>query len=199
MAVWAMDETFGTTMADSSGHGNNGTTYNVVTSGGGYVFNGTTSKVVVPSSATLNPGTQDFSYSVQVQTDRIPPGDTDYDLLRKGLSSTKGGEYKVEIINSNGIAKASCVVKDGGGRSAGISGTTNLADGALHTLTCSKTATRLTLKVDSLPLRTKTVTNPLRSISNSVQLLIGAKSSTGVGATNDWYTGVMRSATVSIG
>jgi len=112
VAQWNMDNTFGTTMEDSSGNANDGTTYNIVTSGGGYIFDGGTSKVVVPDSPSLNPGAQDFSYSVQVQTDTVPPAGKDYDLMRKGVSTTKGGEYKLELINVNGKAKALCVVKD---------------------------------------------------------------------------------------
>ena len=44
---WNMDNDFGTVMVDSSGYGNNGTMYNIVTSGAGYVFNGASSKAVV--------------------------------------------------------------------------------------------------------------------------------------------------------
>lgn len=196
-ALWNMDETFGTTMNDSSGNGNNGTTYDVVTSASGYVFNGTTSKVVVPDSPTLNPGVSNFSYTVQIQTDRVPPSGTDYDVLRKGLAATEGGEYKIEIINSNGIGKAYCVVKDAAGHIGAIAGTTNVADGAVHTLTCSKLANRVSLKVDGLALRKKYVS--LGSIFNTAELLIGARTSTDTDTTNDWYTGTVRSASISVG
>src|SRR5690348_6241516 len=60
VAQWDMADTFGDTMTDSSGNNNNGTTYNIVTSGTGYVFDGGTSKVIVPDSPTLNPGAADF-------------------------------------------------------------------------------------------------------------------------------------------
>lgn len=197
VAMWPMDETFGTTMTDTTTNGNNGTTFDIVTSGGGYIFNGVSSKVVVPDSATLNPGTVNFSYSVQVQTDRIPPTGTDYDLMRKGVSTTPGGEYKLEIINSGGIAKAYCLVKDAAGHSAAIAGTTNLADGLVHTLTCSKTPTRLTLQVDALSPRKKYRT--LGSFSNIEELVIGARTSTVTDPTGDWYSGTLRSASVSVG
>ncbi len=100
VAQWNMDNTFGETMEDSSGNGNHGTMYNIVTSGGGYIFDGSTSKILVPDSPTLNPGTKDFSFSVQVQTGTVPPAGIDYDLVRKGVSSTKGGEYKLEHVSN---------------------------------------------------------------------------------------------------
>lgn len=197
VAVWAMDDTFGGTMVDSSGNGNDGTEYNIGTSGAGYIFDGSTSMVVVPDSPTLNPGPQDFSYTVQIQTTRVPPIGTDYDLMRKGLSATPGGEYKVEIIYSNGKGKAFCVIKDENGKQASLTGKTNLADGALHTITCARTGTKLTLKVDNLATVKKTGIK-VKSISNTAELVIGAKSSDGGDVDNDWYEGTMRSAGVSI-
>ena len=201
VAQWNMDNTFGTTMEDSSGNGNDGTTYNIVTSGGGYIFDGGTSKVVVPNSATLNPGISDFSYTVQVQTDTVPPTGKDYDLMRKGISTTQGGEYKVELINVKGKAKALCVVKDAAGHSASIrgGGTLNLADNVLRTITCTKTATSLAVQVTSRPLNLKHAR--LGSVSNNQPLTIGVKlpnSPENDLAAGDWYEGLMRSASIAI-
>ena len=47
-AHWALDEIGGNTAVDSSGNGNDGTSFNVVGDGDGYSFNGTSSRVVVP-------------------------------------------------------------------------------------------------------------------------------------------------------
>lgn len=197
VAIWNMDNTFGTTMTDSSGNGNDGTTYNVVTSGGGYIFDGSTSMAVVPDSPTLNPGTRDFSYTVQIQTTIVPAEGTDYDILRKGLSTDSGGDYKVELIRSNGKAKAFCVIRDGNGKQAALTGKTNLADGNLHTITCERTGTTLKLKVDSLStLKKKGIA--VRSVDNAASLVIGAKSADGGGVENDWYVGTIRSASVAI-
>lgn len=195
-AQWNMDNA--SSMTDSI-NGNTGTTYNITSSGGGYSFNGTTSKVVVPNSPTLNPVTSDFSYSVQVQTSRVPLSGTDYDLIRKGVSSTAGGEYKLEIVYSNGIGKAFCLVKtvkDGVSVSATVKGTTNVADGNLHTLTCKKTSTGLTLQVDNLAARTKVV--GLGSIDNSSALTISAKTPTITGVNGDFYFGTMLGASLSL-
>lgn len=202
VAQWPMDDTFGTTMTDSSGNANDGTTYNVVTSGAGYIFDGSTSKVVVPDSPTLNPGSADFSFSVQVQTSVVPLIGTDYDVLRKGNVGTKGGEYKIEIIRAAGKARAICLVKDSLRHSATINGggatVKNLADNQWHTITCTKTASSLTIQIDSGAPVTKSVT--IGSISNNLPLLVGVKAidSADNDQQGDWYNGAMRSATITV-
>jgi hypothetical protein len=199
VAQYNMDDTFGDTMVDSSGNGNDGTKYNIVTSGGGYVFDGGTSKVIVPDSPTLNPGTKDFTYTVQVQTDVIPPKARDYDLMRKGLSPTTGGEFKVELVYGLGLAKAQCAVKDAAGHEGAIRGTQNLADNQVHTITCKKTSTGVTMIVDGGRARKKSAA--LGSVSNIAPLLVGVKDPNSPEndlRDGDWYNGVMRSATISV-
>lgn len=201
VAVWNMDETSGTTMLDSSGNGNHGTTYNVTMTGDqGYLFDpAARSKVVVPDSPTLDPGTSGFSYTVVVKSNHVPASGTDYDLLRKGIGSTSGGSYKLEIVYANGQGRAFCMVKDSAGTSATIKGTTNVTDGQAHTLTCTKTSTALTLRVDALTPRTKAVAAGLGSISNAKPLVLGAKTPTVTGTAGDWYNGAMLRANISVG
>jgi hypothetical protein len=200
VAQWNMDDgAFGDVMVDSSGNENNGTTYNITASDDGYAFDGGTSKVIVPDSPTLNPGAADFTYTVQVQFDVVPPTNRDYDLLRKGLSTEVGGDYKVEIVNRLGLAKAYCKVIDSDGHLAGIQGTANLADGQLHTITCKKSATGVTMIVDGGRARKKSAT--LGSISNTAPVTIGVKSRNSTEnnlKSGDWYNGIMRSATISV-
>lgn len=191
-ALWNLNEVESGTAYDSSGNGNNGANYNVVGTGSGYVFNGYTSRVIVPDDASLDPGTADFSYSVTFTTS-VPAANTDYDLLRKGIASTTGGEYKVEILNVHGQARAFCLVKDAAKVVASIRGTTNLAGSAPHTITCSKTSTGVTMRVDALAPRTRTVTAGLGSVSNSDSLVLGAKAQTG----GDWFDGTMLDAQVT--
>lgn len=201
VAVWLMNETSGTKMTDSSGKGNHGTTSHVTMTGAnGYKFDpASRSKVVVPNAPTLNPGTSPFSYSLKVQSSRAPASGTDYDLLRKGIGTTPGGEYKLEIVNVNGQGRAFCLVKDARGVAASVKGTTNVTDGHVHTLTCTKTATGLTLKVDALTPRTKTVSGGLGSISNTTALVLGAKTPTVTGAAGDWYNGALLQGRISVG
>jgi hypothetical protein len=199
-AVWLMDETSGTTMTDSSGNGNDGTTYNVTMTGDtGYVFDPVArSKVVVPDSPTLDPGDSAFSYSVEMQSVHVPLSGTDYDLMRKGIGSTTGGQYKLEIVYVNGQGRAFCLVKDSLGTTATIKGTTNVTDGQVHTLTCTKTSTSLTLQVDALKPRIKTVSAGIGPISNTSALVIGAKTPTVKGTAGDWYNGTLLQARISV-
>ncbi len=192
-ARWLLDETAGTIAFDATGNGNNGTAQNTIGDGAGYWFNGVNSRVIVPSSATLNPGTAPFSFSVTFATSIPPNPGADYDLLRKGLASTSGGEYKIEILQTNGQARAMCLVKDAAKRVASIRGTTNLADGKTHTITCSKTSSGVTLYVDALAPRTKSVVG-LGSVSNTASLVLGAKAEGG-----DWYNGYLAEASVTAG
>jgi hypothetical protein len=199
-AVWLMTETSGTTMTDSSGNGNDGTTYNVTLTGdSGYVFDPVArSKVVVPDSPTLNPGDSTFSYGAEMQSDHVPLSGKDYDLVRKGIGSTTGGSYKLEIVYVNGQGRAFCLVKDSLGTTASIKGTTNVTDGQAHTLTCTKTATGVTLQVDALTPRTKTISAGLGPLSNTSALVIGAKTPTVKGTAGDWYNGALLQARISV-
>jgi Concanavalin A-like lectin/glucanases superfamily len=188
--LWTFSETGSPKVAfDSSGNGNNGANSNVVGNGSGYVFNGHSSKVVVPNSASLNPGSSDFSFSVTFIS-QLPPKGGDYDMIRKGDGP---GEYKIEVVNSGGAAKAFCLAKDVTRKSASISGTTNLADGQQHTITCTKTANGITLQVDNLKPRVKTVSGTLGAMTNKNSLVIGTKKVSG----GDWFQGTMLEASVS--
>ena len=190
-ARWLLDESGATTTAfDSSGNGNDGTAYDTTGDGSSYLFNGVSSKVVVPTSDSLNPGTADFAFSITFATSVAPGPGEDYDMLRKGLAVTKGGEYKIEVINANGKARALCLVKDSNKVTAQIRGITNLADGLTHTITCAKTSTGVTMYVDGLAPRTKSVSS-LGSVANTASLVIGAKAEGG-----DWYNGAVSEASV---
>jgi hypothetical protein len=191
--LWHLDETAGSTAFDASGNGNDGAASNVGMDGSGYLFDGSSSVVVVPTSDSLNPGTSAFSFSVTFRTSVAPGAGLDYDLMRKGLTTTSGGEYKVEILQANGKSRALCVVKDSAKKALQIRGNTDLADGRVHTITCSRTATGLTVIVDGLAPRTKS--GATGSISNSAPVSLGAKAEGGPGA--DWFNGELFEASVS--
>jgi hypothetical protein len=191
-AVWHLDETSGSTAFDSSGNMNDGTAYNVVMNGSGYEFNGRSSQVIVPTSTSLNPGTAEFSFSVTFRSTVAPGTGLDYDLLRKGLATTSGGEYKMEILQANGEARALCLVKDSAKHVLQIRGTTNLTDGQVHTITCTRTSAGVTVVVDNLAPRTKA--GSTGTISNSAPLSIGAKAEGGTEA--DWFAGVILESSV---
>jgi Concanavalin A-like lectin/glucanases superfamily len=193
---WGMNEPPGTgTMSDDNG-GHVGTWQDIVADGSGYNFNGTSSRVVVPDAAdgSLDPGTANFSYSVRFRTTVIPDDVVgDFDLLRKGLSGTNGGYYKVELYpnRSNTKARALCQAKGNSG-GAKLVGNTNLADGNPHTITCEKTASAFNMYVDGVLKASKA--GALGAIANKVALTVGAKHIGG-----DWYEGFMDEATLAIG
>jgi hypothetical protein len=203
-AHWTLDEIGSGTAADSSGNGNNGTNFNVVGNGSGYTFNGVSSRVIVPNAASLNPGSVDFSFGVTMTMTTPPtPRNETYDVLRKGLSTTKGGDYKLEIMNSSGKAVAHCVVRsfrsNGTKVLASVTSATSLADGVPHTVTCTKTSTGISVKVDSLAAKTKTYAGGLGSVSNTSKLGLGAKPESNPDTGFDWFKGMLSDAWVAAG
>jgi Concanavalin A-like lectin/glucanases superfamily len=191
-ALWHMDETSGTTMVDSVGS-NDGTLKNIALDQSGfrgkaYGFNGSSSVVNIPSAAGLNPGSNDFGFTLHVKFTKVPSGD--YDLLRKGLSSTTGGDYKMEILrkDSGASGKASCHFTGSNSAATKTAGP-NLADGKWHTIACTKTASAIRLTVDGV---SYSKSGSVGSISNSAMLTMGAKSSGG-----DWFNGLMDEVSVS--
>jgi hypothetical protein len=147
----------------------------------------------VPTSDSLNPGTAAFSFSVTFRSSVAPGVGLDYDVLRKGLATTSGGEYKVEVIQANGKSRALCIVKDSAKKTLQIRGTTNLTDGQVHTITCSRSSTGLTVVVDNLAPRTKA--GATGSIGNTAPLALGAKAEGGPDA--DWFNGELLDASVN--
>jgi Concanavalin A-like lectin/glucanases superfamily len=196
VALWHMEDP--SHLIDASGHNNNGTTTNVTSvpgsSGKGYHFNGSSSIATVPSSSSLNPGRANITFTAHVRFTQ-PPSATvgDYDLLRKGLSTSAGGDYKMEILprESHTKAKAFCFFKDSANTVGQIVNGPNLANGAWHTISCTKTHTRVVLTVDGTTYATSV---QLGSISNSDLLTIGAQSRSA-----DWYAGDMDEVSVKIG
>jgi hypothetical protein len=193
-AHWRLDESGTPTVAtDSSGFGNHAVAYNVTGSGGGYVFNGTSSRVVAPDSDSLDPGSADFSFGVSITMTSPPPAGDTYDVFRKGLAGVKGGDYKLEILNVSGTARARCVVRDATRVTVAIVAPTNLADGRPHNVTCSKTSRGVSVTIDALAPRTKSVTL-LGSVANANQLALGAKAETTASTGFDWFKGRMDDA-----
>ena len=194
-ALWHMDDP--TTMTDSSGNGNNGTTTAITavagSSGKGYHFNGKTSIVNVPDANSLDPGTATMRLTAHVRFSVAPSKSVgDYDLIRKGLAGTKGGDWKMEIFPASGKpAPAFCHFQDGNGKTASVRGGTNLADGTWHTITCVKTASAVSVTVDG---KTTSVRAKLGSIANSQPLALGQKPGGG-----DRYLGDMDEVSLQIG
>jgi hypothetical protein len=198
---WRLNEKHGRTAFDSSGHHHNGTNFHVAQDGDEYTFNGRSSRVIVPNAPSLNPQRRGFSFRVRLSMKHPPAARETYDVLRKGLATSKGGDYKLEIENVKGKAIAHCVVrsvrKNGTRVAASIEGTTNLADGRFHVVTCTKTSKGLTVKVDSRAARTKMIPGGLGSVSNEHKLGLGAKAEKTANTGFDWFDGVIANAWVA--
>jgi len=197
VADWQMETT--QTMVDSSGSGNDGTTFAVSptdgVTGSGYHFDGSlTSHVEVADNGTLNPDTAEFRVDLHVRFPAAPSSTVgDYDLIRKGLKTTTGGDWKIEILTgSTGAANPRCWWSDGTNAQS-IRGTQDLADGAWHSITCVKTSSANQLIVDGTTI-SATPRNPIGAITNSAPVVVGQKWGGG-----DQYTGDMDDITIQKG
>lgn len=204
-ARWLFDERGGTVAADSSGFGHHGTSYHVVMDGEAFSFNGSSSRVIVPDTPTgasgaLDPESADFTFGVRLSMPAPPGTGETFDVLRKGLAGVQGGNYKLEVKNSSGKAVARCVVRDSRKVSVAIQSLAkyNLAGTGVHVVTCSKTATAVTIRIDGTLPRTKAV-DALRTLSNTSHLALGAKAENKVDTGLDWYLGKIHEAWVSVG
>ena len=190
VAAWHMDEASGTTMLDSAGRDNDGDLHSVTVGasgriGNGYAFNGKSSYVSVPSKDSLNPKSANVTISISFKTTSLPSG-ADWDLIRKGYYATSGGEWKVELQPSG---RASCGFK-GSGYVFLEAGPNHLNDGAWHTVTCTKTSSAVTLKVDG---KSFSKSGKVGSISNTKPIVIGAYPG------KEFFKGTLDEASVTIG
>ena len=138
--------------------------------GTSYSFDRRGSWVEVPSTPELNPGTSRFSLSAWVRFSTEPRGHRTFDIVRKGLSFTRTGEYKMEIIRG-GVVR--CTAKDVDGDRVRISGAGRpVTDGRWHRIGCSRTATTWTVHVDRWARSEKDL---LGDVSNNIPLSLGSK------------------------
>src|SRR6266508_3497812 len=191
VALWHMDETSGTLMYDSIA-GHTGSLHSVQPglpgfSGFAYGFNGSSSYVSVPSAGDLNPRSADITISIRVQTTfTAPPPPGDWDLIRKGLYTTTGGEYKMEFQESG---QASCGFKGSAGYAELIAGPA-LNNGQWHMIQCVKTSSAIKVIVDG---QTFSQAANVGSIANTTSVVIGARPG------SDWYEGSLDEASIQIG
>ncbi len=192
-AVWHMDDA-GTTMADSTGHGLTGTLTNVTVGAPGAVgtafqFRARPASVKVASSPLLNPGSGAFTVTARVRFSVRPSTAVgDYDLVRKGLAATKGGDWKVEILPTG---YAFCLFRGSAG-TVSIKHGPNLADNRWHTIACRRSGSTVRLTVDG---SSWTASGSTGTIANTSAVLLGAKGSGG----EDQYAGLMDEVSVSTG
>ena len=172
-ADWQMNETSGQ-MIDSSGNNNDGDPTDVGQRGSRYVFNGSTSYVLVPDSDSLDPEGKDITLRAGVKVADKPMDDDSYDIVRKGLSGSPGGDYKMEIMRAADptVGNLHCLFKSTGGKVDKVA-RRDIVDGNWHTLECIKTSTSVVARVDGKSGGTKA--GSAGSISNPTNVLVGAK------------------------
>jgi hypothetical protein len=192
VALWHMDETSGTVMRDAVRSHNGSFANHLVQlgqpgfSGFAYGFNGSTSYVSVPSAGDLNPGSLNLTITMRLKTTSLPPPE-DWDLIRKGVYSTPGGEWKVEYYPSG---QAACGFKGSSKYSELIAGP-KLNNGQWHNVTCVKASSAITLIVDGQTF-SKSVT--IGSIASSAPVVIGAHPNG-----SEYFKGSLDEASMSVG
>jgi len=186
----------GSNAQDSAGS-NDGTAQNVSFNGTSAFFGGArvNSRITVPYSTTLSPGSQNVSATAQINTTAMPgTGGLDFDILR---SARSGSYYKIELFPKNGLAVALCFFK-GSLNHKQITGKKDLNDGNWHTITCTKTSSQITLTVDGVVEKTAAIQIGSITHKTGMALALGYKPLSGSGA-EDYYIGNLRNASVAIG
>jgi hypothetical protein len=194
------------TMADSAGapETNDGTIGGTVStgvpglaSGTAYEFGGTSSYVEVADNGSLDPVARNMTVTATVRTVGGAMPDDSYDLVRKGLTTTAGGEWKMEIKRASDatVGKLNCVFKSvmADGRRVAVAriANVNLNDGRQHAIKCIKTPTSVQAVVDGRAFTTSKATG---WIDNSASVILGAKT-----ATDDVLQGTLDEVSVDIG
>ena len=191
VALWHMDEVSGTVMFDSVGK-HNGILHSTQVglpgfTGTAYGFNGSSSYVDVPSTADLNPGSANITFTIHLKTSGTPPKPpADWDLFRKGLYTRGGGEYKMEFQRTGQV---SCGFEGTGGYAELVAGPA-INDGRWHTASCVKTSTAIEVVVDG---RIFSKAAHVGSIANTTDLAIGGRPG------SDWFKGQLDEARIQIG
>ncbi|MDQ5829269.1 MAG: LamG domain-containing protein [Actinomycetota bacterium] len=191
-ADWRMNETSGK-MIDSSRHHNKGTPRHVVRTGSTYRFNGTTSRVVVPDHRSLDPANKEIVLRASVRVSGASMDDDSYDVVRKGLVTTPGGNYKMEIYRTSNrkVGKLHCLFKGSRGTVSRVA-PRDIVDGRWHTLACIKKRNSVVARVDG---KSYTRRGSAGSIANSSKVMVGAKQ---VAPLDDVFDGSMNFVTIYI-
>jgi PKD repeat protein len=189
-STWHLDETSGSTAADSTGS-HPGTITRVGLgvagdpsyAGTAFRFNGSTSKVTVPNASSLNPQGADLHIAMSMRTTSVP-ATPDFDLARKGAYPQQ--EFKVELQPSGQV---SCeMVGSSGG--VVVLGKPDVHDGRWHRVQCDKTSSSVRITVDGT---TTTSNKSVGSISNPADLIIGSH------GTSEFFPGDIDEVTYTVG
>jgi hypothetical protein len=141
-------------------------------------------RLLIVDDNRFNPGSDDFAITVRFRT-TFNFGN----MIQKGQSNTRGGQFKWQIPSGKlqclfkGVASNGSILKRGVG-----SGNIRLNDGDWHTVRCERTATRVTMTIDGNI--TKRTNGPTGNISNNVPMTIGGKLNCNqINITCDYFAG----------
>lgn len=189
VARWHMDERSGRLMHDAAGS-HDGELRQVRLgrpglAGTAYGFNGSSSYVSIPSAPYLNPHRKRIVITMHLRTKRAP-AKPDWDLIRKGRHTTRGGEYLMEYYPSG---RASCAFK-GSIRRSQVFARPRLNDGRWHMVKCVKTRSHIKVVVDGrrFPKRVR-----VGKIANGARVVVGARPG------SEFFTGSLDEARIRIG
>jgi hypothetical protein len=140
-ADWQMNETAGP-MLDSSGNGNNSSIIEAGVSRDGAVYHFARGRVIVPSRPSTTPGSRDFTISARLHLESTTGGEN---WVQKNTYSLHGQQIKIE----NSGKHLHCRVAGSLGVASvwGFNKAPVLMNG-FHTVSCSKTATAVQLRLD---------------------------------------------------
>ena len=161
---------------DSSGHHNDGIVIGKPVMGApghqgtAYEFDQPGSFILVPPDQSLSPGPHDFSYSAWVRLTSRPHGHQTFDIVRKGLSYTGLGEFKLEVVDGGHVR---CTAKDDRGETVHItSAGSGLANDQWHHIGCARVGPTWNVVVDDV-VDSKPAT--LVTLRNTSPVSIGSK------------------------
>jgi hypothetical protein len=170
VAIWHMEHNEHHKMRDASTSvpANHGATTDVRVvdgwDGRGYKFNGSTSRVVVPDHASLDPGTRRLQITTHAKF-RYPPVSGVYLLVGKGVAKTS---YYKMLIGPHGRAVCSF---NGSLRAASVRNRVSLIGPQRHTIVCTKTKRWISITIDGV---VTSLHVHLGAISNARRLFVGA-------------------------
>jgi len=164
VASYAFDEGSGTTVADSSGHGNNGTASGTTWSssgmfGGALVFNGAPSVVTVPDSSSLHLAN---GMTLEAWVNPASSSSTWRDVIYKGDDNY----YLEASSDANSPAGGGNL----GGANANVFGGSALAAGSWTYLAVTYDGSTLRLYVNGVQVAAQAVTGALTVSSNPLQI-----------------------------
>ena len=136
-------------------------------------------------SADLVPGTRDFLFGISLlmQADETSKGSN---VFQKGFNNGGASQWKLQVDGEKGHASCVLVGSDPADDYL-VTGTATVADGSWHVVECRREGATLSLLVDGVVDKSRSI-NPATDVSPPSPLRVGGKS---LKPDNDQYFGVM--------